>query len=96
MCLRIHGCEIHVLCWEEDLLYEYVWLWDPFPMAAKKETKMTKNNLRTIKQKETCKNCAPIALGDIDLPSLPSPPPSLLIMSHLISAESHAKDLRLK
>ena len=64
-------------------------------MAAKKETKMTKNNLRTIKQKETCKNCAPIALGDIDLPSLPSPP-SLLIMSHLISAESHAKDLPLK
>ena len=63
-------------------------------MAAKKETKMTKNNLRTIKQKETCKNCALIALGDIDLPSLPSP--SLLIMSHLISAESHAKDLRLK
>lgn len=95
MCLRIHGCEIHVLCWEEDLLYEYVWLWDPFPMAAKKETKMTKNNLRTIKQKKTCKNCAPIALGDIDLPSLPSPP-SLLIMSHLISAESHAKDLPLK
>ena len=64
-------------------------------MAAKKETKMTKNNLRTIKQKKTCKNCAPIALGDIDLPSLPSPP-SLLIMSHLISAESHAKDLPLK
>ena len=64
-------------------------------MAAKKETKMTKNNLRTIKQKETCKNCAPIALGDIDLPSLPSPL-SLLIMSHLISAESHAKDLPLK
>lgn len=65
-------------------------------MAAKKETKMTKNNLRTIKQKETCKNCAPIALGDIDLSSLPSSPPSLLIMSHLISAESHAKDLPLK
>ena len=35
-------------------------------MAAKKETKMTKNNLRNIKQKETCKNCALMAIGDIE------------------------------
>ena len=52
MCLRIHGCEIHVLCWEEDLLYEYAWLWDPFPMAAKKK----KNDKEQFENHQTKRN----------------------------------------